>query len=128
MQREYTSREIKYIENAIEDYNGFDRKKAYKEAQDEINYFLHALRIIHEKGAYSWKQIAQDLSISERSITRYLQAKYTHEIKVPLQTAVYAMNWAAYLSNNPTKEAKRRERRRKYQERYQREIYKVKGS
>jgi len=128
MDRPLTSRETKYYKNAIEDYNGFDRNKAYRAAQDETNNFIKALHIIHDNGAYNWKQIAQELCISERSISRYLSAKYTHEIKVPMQTAVYAVYWASHLLNNPTKEAKRRKRRREYQERYQRQIYKVKGS
>lgn len=127
MPREYTKDELRYIKDAIEieDYNGFDRNEAYNNAQQYVNLFKRDIITIQKYGAYSLPQIAQELSISERTLRRYMKAEYTEEIKISLSSGVYANIWAEYLLKHPTKKAKRRERRAKYRERYQRNLVKV---
>jgi len=131
MYRQYTENEKRYIKDAIEidDLNGFDRTKAYKYAQHHANLFRDDILTIQKYGAYNLAQIAQELCIAERTLRRYMKAETTEEIKISLSSGVYANVWASYLREHPTQKAKRRERRIKYRERYQRQLVKVvKGS
>jgi len=128
----YSKDQQRYIKDAIEieDYNGFQSQKVYQETQEFFgNRFIWDIKTIQHYGAYSLPQIAQELCISERTLRRYLAAEFLEDIKISLAMGMFAHKWALYLIDHPTQKAKRRIRRRKLAERYNRvPVEVVKGS
>ena len=132
MQRPITRAQSKYIEDAltVEELNGFNRNKVWSETAQILTRFIDNIQTIHNRGAISYRKIANELGISEKSLYRYMKAQNSYDLRtVPFLAVMYSFDWADYLKQNPTAKAKKRDHRRKYQERHNRPVIKVvKGS